>query len=441
MRILLGSGILGCVEAKMKLLLLISMFPTLILAGEPAPATVSLDAWVGYASARFAAGAGREERLAAEGLADVLLGIGGRLETLDLEVVPETGVAGNELSRGETTAKLALTFPLRSWRKPQKSALRAESSAAAWSFLAARERFVLQGFELFARAFEEHHIRQHLTAVLSDTETQYQHLSQLVEKGAASRIDLLEQRLLLGRLREEVNALSLAYEHTLDQLAELMGEPVEPIFPVWQEDVPELPNPWPGLRARVDDFAALKAIELAQQAASSAATAEYARTGIRLSPLLQWREEPDGRAWLGGGLSLALPLQPRRGEQYRRHRLREKTLDARFDWQRTQLLRGLTSMERAHARHQQHLRYLAAEVLSPLEERLELLEQAWRAGQVDVRRLAAARLEFHEAEHDLLRQAFAVWRSNRHAGIVQQVLTSAPNTMATAKQTTNMEAQ
>jgi len=399
----------------MTCLMLLALF-----LNEPKTA-LSLENLAAAASHRFEEQAGEAWRITANGLALASDQVGGRLSEVALELVSDRGAADNPLNRGETQAAVGVALPLADTPGLKRATLTAETETVRRQGEVAKRDYVLEMQRLLLETLEATRLIEHLEEHARRAAEDYARLEDSYNKELISRLDLLEQKTALGRFQREIAEMQAKRARALGALERHWGGPVTPELPLWDEQWTPPENPWRSLPPEATAAHELAALEAARQTELNRADLAIGENAARLSAKLLWRREADSSNWAGAGVSLSLPLRPRKDAAYHRARAEAAAVDARRRWLERQAQSELAAMIEAYDRSRDRLALLRGEYLGPLEDRVTLLETAWRQGHAPLRQLVAARLEWHEAEHEALATALELWRQTERAKLLAQL--------------------
>ncbi len=340
----------------------------------------------------------RAERRAA-GVAEGEVVTAGLLPNPDLDVsLARVQGVGGGIANGTIEAALRLFPPRPGERGARVAAAQAgleESRAgveAAERDLAARVREAHAGW----RAAEE---RLRLAGIARESAASLRAWAEgRARAGAASRLEtLLTASDAAAAARDEREARS-AVEAAREEVCGLLGlPPGTPLRPA--PPAPGAGDPPPPEGAALDPLVAA-ALAARPEVRVARARLDRAEQELRLARLLRWPwpslgpvfERDEGKSdRFGAGAGIALPLFDRaQGEVASREAARDAAREAylaRVHAVRAEVaaaLRALLAAERARAAEE-------AEVLPPLEEALGLAEEGFRAGNLDLATLLAAR--------------------------------------------------
>ena len=310
--------------------------------------------------------------------------VGAHIEQM-IEVAGQRGTRQQEVARAVDTARL------------REGVARAE--------IRARVRAAYKGAQLADEQIRSAQQRVTLTEQLvGGVETR-------VQTGAASEVDLNLARLELGRAQRDLQNAELARGLALAPLRALIGvEPGAPLTLTSPVARPAAPGSLSTLIAAARTLRAELKVLAADQRTVDATLVRLRREAIPSPTLfLDLQRDLPGQLYMGGGISMPLPLWRRnQGER----------AVARAERERLDVETGVTEreidseVERAHHTLSVQARILAGleqNVLPAAESAVTLTTEGWRAGKFDLFRVIQASREASDARRSQLESLGALW--------------------------------
>lgn len=317
---------------------------------------------------------------------------------------------------------VALQMPLgfgiasrRYWAAEHRARL-AETDTARWLWLQEVQRAWLAWWT----ASE---ISEHLDAYAAEVADELRGFELAVDEGLLAPIALEDLRAESLQVRAEAAAMEQEARVAEAQVWAMLGErELDAGDHELHEVHPEGPNPWEGLATQAAELP-----EVREAGARAESARRQARSlGTARVPVLEagpmWAPDAAGAMRPFVFVGLSVPLQPGVGPDQRAARGVAAAAEADRRWRErsaaAQLAREALAWDAARTR----LERLQDEVIGPLAQRQERLEQALADGLVTADRVVRARQDRHQAEHEQVLVAGELLASEARADAVRQLL-------------------
>lgn len=375
--------------------------------------SIRLDNLGEVASSAFISGAGAGAREEVRSAAAARGELPNRLTSFESMLAPAFNITEN--AGAESVGIISLWFEAgpryqREARaaEAQERGAEARAESERWAFIVGAQRRYLQWWQAASVAT---HLREDIDGLNDELDA----LERAVEAGYLPRLELLDLRGELARLRGELvtverSAFDAAIEtqrYLAVDLPLAAPEDAHPLLeaahrgeaPRTSEQALQVDDPWSRIAGAIERFPSVVALrESAEAQRREAELTRSAPVELGVGAEVHHIAQSDA-TWGAAQLSVRIPLQ--RGERRQAAYLRGDASAALLDaeWEARTLRSWIRGQVERVALLRATIERVEAEWIRPQQERVAALEEAFSSGHISAPRLILARRDLHEALH------------------------------------------
>ncbi len=348
----------------------------------------------------------------------------GRFRSLSASIAPEISLEGEA---NEYLGAATIAIELGDRAEATRMAIGAEWSVVEAEFSIERWRYVDQVQDTYL-IWRKHELeRGHLENYLVEANAELEPIRAARDRQLISRLDLADLEAEVAWIGAELTEAKRRARLAKSRLEALLGVECElaPV-PATHEE-PRRNNPWTPLLSAVESFPEVQAFDLRRQALEAQARAHEAALPIVLDVGVGARSVDFKANFLGPVLALDFPFQKAEASDAELARARAVSQASAGEWAALRIRAELEAEVSNFEVLVDEYFELKERYVVPLEARVELMNKAFEASQVEIYRLIQARRELHEAEHKLILQRAEIDARRLKANAIQKLLQTSGN--------------
>ncbi len=345
----------------------------------------------------------------------------GRVQSMNIAFAPEISLEDTAASEYSSAATIAIA--LGDLADARRDVITAEGRAFEANLAAARWLFVEEVQDQFL-VWQRHELeRQHLHEYLVESNAELDPIRQAQQRSLVSKLDVADLEAEVAWIRAELAESTRRVALARSRFMALLGADCE-LAPVAVEHSNlQTTNPWTALASEANAFPEVQAFEARSHALRQRAVAHQAANPLTLEVGVGVRTVGFDGTYLGPVLALTFPFQSTEATEAVLANAQAASEANAGEWAAIRIRSELTAEADNFKALLEEYSKLQTGYVGALSSRAKLMDEAFKASQVEIDRVIRARRDLHEAEHKLILLRAEIDARRLKATAIEELLT------------------